>query len=227
MTVWVENPNGGAANLELQAKTDSGTVVCSDKVSFHAYRSVVIVIGGEDQTPADPPNANFSTFLTAVELYEQGYDVHMFDEDTLNGAIYNEASRAVRFRNVTQMAIIGYSHGGGATHDLSEALANDPNVGAFQLLYTAYVDAVAEPGIAEENRRPVNSLFHVNYYQTPHTWAEDRWLGGGPIDPPGANIEVNVSATAWGAALTHFDIDDNANVRNGVRNELVNHINPW
>ncbi|MDI6809939.1 MAG: hypothetical protein QME66_13385, partial [Candidatus Eisenbacteria bacterium] len=184
MTVWVENPNGGTADLELQAKTDSGTVVCSDKVHFYPFTSIVIALGGEGQDPADPANANHGTFQLAVDLYEQGYDVHMYNEDSVAGngagATYDEVISAIQHRNVNQVAIFGYSHGGGSTHDLAERLDNNRGtIGAFTIPFTAYVDAVTQGAITQENRRPPGSGFHVNFYQEGSL--ADGGLDGAPL----------------------------------------------
>jgi hypothetical protein len=224
-TVWVENPSGGSVDLEFIVRSGE-TDICSDKVHFYSFENVVIAIGGENQDPTDPPDAGHGTFAIATNLYMHGYDVHMFNEDGLYGVIHTEVSNAIVRRGVSNVAIIGYSHGGGATHDLAETLAGE-NLGSWQLSFTAYIDAVAEPAAGIEDQRPTNSVYHVNYYQTPHTF-EDLWLGGGPMqNPPGANVEVNVSGTGWGTNLTHFTIDDAQNVKDGVYNELINHVNPW
>ena len=46
MTVWVECPTGGVADLLFEARTTNGTVLCSDKVHFYPFTSIVIAFGG-------------------------------------------------------------------------------------------------------------------------------------------------------------------------------------
>ena len=223
MSVWVENPSGGSADFELVAKDSGGNDVCSDKIHFYPFTSVVIALGGENQGPTDPAAANHGTFQLAIDLYDLGYDVHMYDEDVVvdetdGGVAFAEVQNAVQNRNVTQIAILGYSHGGGSTHDLAENLNNNGRTTAF----TAYIDAVAQPDAnpAQENRRPPGTAFLVNYYQENGAFE----LGGGPV--PGANFELDVTTTGWGAALDHYNVDDHQNVRNGVRDQLIGHVNP-
>jgi len=226
MAVWIENPNGGVADLELVAKDSLGNDVSADKVHFYPFTSVVIALGGETQ---DPPttleiDANYGTFQIAIDLYQQGYDVHMYNENVVEdevngGAAFAEVTNAVDNRNVTQVAIFGYSHGGGSTYDLAVNL----NTNGYGVTYAAYVDAVAQPSLnpAQENRRPPpGTAFLVNYYQENGPFT----LGGGPV--PGANFELDVTRTLWGADLEHDDIDDNPNVMNGVMGQLTGHINP-
>jgi len=81
-----------------------------------------------------------------------------------------------------------------------------------------YVDAVAQPEAAQENRRPPGTAFFANYYQENGVFE----LGGGPVS--GADYELNVTTTSWRANLTHFTIDNQ--LQDEVRNQLINHINP-
>ncbi len=55
-----------------------------DVLHFYPFNSVVIVLGGEDQVPSDPPNAEHGVFGIATDLYRNGYDVHMYDEDAVD-----------------------------------------------------------------------------------------------------------------------------------------------
>ena len=226
-TVWVENPNGGTADLEFIARAN-GNDVCSDKVHFYPFTSIVIALGGEFQdNPTDPADANEGTFQLAIDLFLQGYDVHMYGEDNVGndgaGAVYNEVVSAVQNRNVSQVAIFGYSHGGGSTHDLAERLNNNrATIGTFTIPFTAYIDAVTQAAITQENHRPPSSGYHGNYDQEGALFGQwaDGGLDGGPIDdPPGADHEVNVDA--GGQVHTHGTIDDDANVHNGIESRLT------
>lgn len=223
-TIWLEfiDGNGGNSLLELKAKTAAGQEVDGDKLSFFSFSSVVIAIGGENQVPSDPPDSNHGTFVIAKQLYEAGYDVHMFDEDELESGIREEAIIAIRDRKVSEVAIIGYSHGGGATHDLAEYLDNNRgSIGIFTISYAAYTDAIAEPWWFAEDRRPPGSNYLTNQYQL------RDFLQGGPINFPGADYELNVNTTAWGANLGHGDIDDHQNVCDEVLNQLKQEVVPW
>lgn len=152
----------------------------------------------------------------AIPEYRNGYDVWMFNEDDVDwfdgeGDVYDEIVRAIQGRGVTQVAIMGYSHGGGATYQLAERLHRNtvPNdltdiTNPFTVPYTAYIDAVTSYTAAAENRRPLLSAFHCNQYQT------NLPLRGGP-----ANGDDDIDRTYLG--VVHGTIDDNEAVIELVR----------
>jgi hypothetical protein len=227
MTVWVENPNGGNADLELQAKTDSGTVVCSDKVHFYPFTSVVIVFGGEFQdVVTDPPPAGAMIYSVATRLFQDGYDAHMYvepdagDPENSEDTVFDEIVSAVNARQVTGVAVLGYSHGGGSTWRVANRLnTRQPPIG---LQFSAYVDAVTQGAITQENRRPPGSAYHANYYQE-GSFA-DGGLDGGPIDdPPGADHQVNLDDPT--ATETHTTIDDEPAVLDDIVQRLTGQLN--
>lgn len=231
LTVFVENPAGGAADLELVARSASGKILlASDVVHFFPFTSTVIALGGESQVPADPPlePANHGTFVLAIDLYTRGYDVHMYDEDVVSssgaGAAFDEVVSAVTARGVTHVAIFGYSHGGGSTHDLAARLdTNRGAIGVFAIDFTAYMDGIendSDIDLGTETALPPSSGFHANYYERFNCGF--LRLCGGPV--AGADLNVNVTETPWGAALTHFTIDDAQNVREGIRDELLTRV---
>lgn len=229
-TLWVENPLGGSADLTFSARaTPSGTVIASDTVHFFPFSSIVIALGGEGQVPADPPlePTNHGTFQTAIILYRMGYDVHMYDEDVVNstgaGAAYDEVVSAIQRRAVTGVAIYGYSHGGGSTTDLAERLNNNrATIGSFSINYTAFIDGIrnnSDIDIASETQLPPSTAYHANYYER-----AGGLLQGNSV--PGANLNVNVTMTPWGSGLTHFTIDDEPMVLQGIMDLLVAHVVP-
>ena len=230
-TVWIENPNGGAADLQLVARrTVDGAIVGSDTVHLFPITSVVIALGGENQVPADPPlePTNHGTFQLAITLHRMGYDVRMYDEDVVPasgaGAAYNEVVAAIQKRGITHVAIFGYSHGGGSTNDLARRLdTNRAAIGFFSLDFTAYVDGIdndSDIDIDSETALPPTTAYHVNYYE--HPGCGFLQLCGGPI--AGAQVNVNVTATPWGSSLTHFTIDDAPQVLQGILDALVAHV---
>lgn len=233
ITAWVEKPDVGSSRLTLAARrTRDGSIVASDELSFFAFGSIVIALGGEDQVPADPPLApgNHGTFAIAIDLYELGYDVHMYDEDVVtsngSGAAYNEVVRAVRDRAVESIAIYGYSHGAGSTNDLAIRLDdNRATIGNFSIDFTGYVDAInntSDIDIFTETALPQSTAYHANYYEHPGCGLFS--LCGGPI--AGADFDLNVTSTPWGAGLTHFTIDDAPDVKLGLMNQLIMQVTP-
>jgi hypothetical protein len=250
-TVWVENPSGSDADLELIARSGT-TDICSDKVHFYPFASIVVVFGGNEQVPSDPVvDQGSAMFVIATNLYAKGYDVHMYNQNTVGGdgagVPYDEVVGAIQHRNVNQVAIFGYSYGGDATHDLAGFLnANQASIGTFTLSFSAYVDAVERngwliPPPPSQRERPPGSAYHVNYYQMPHGGlfvVGEHALGGDTIipNPPGANVEVNVRAT-WDPLVTHYfdpagmsppdrSIDNNANVMSGILSSFLSTVTP-
>jgi hypothetical protein len=217
-TVWVEDPSGGNADLELVARSGS-TDVCSDKVHFYSFQTIVVGLSGE-VWPGGDPLAN-GMYNVAQELYERGYDIHYYDEDVVDadgaGAAYNEVVSAIQNRSVSRVAIYGHSHGGGSTHDLAERLDNNrATIGTFTTPATAYVDAIENDSDydmdSELRLPPPATQAHLNYYQP------NGMLHGGVV--PGAQ-NLDVTTTQWGQNLDHGTIDNDANVINAVRDHVL------
>jgi cysteine-rich repeat protein len=222
-TVWVERSSAGTTLLELLAQpAGGGSTVTGSSVQLFAFTSVIIALGGENQSPSDPPSSNHGMFNIASSLYGLGYDVHMYDEDDVSssgaGAAYDEVVRAVSRRGIGIVSIFGYSHGGGSTHDLANRLnTNRASIGTFTFPYTAYVDGIrnsSDIDIASETRLPPSTAYHVNYYQR-----DDFFIRGNSVG--GADVNVNVNSTPWGSSLDHGAIDDHVNVRDGVLQPLL------
>jgi cysteine-rich repeat protein len=221
--LWAEGVAAAPAAIQLVARpAGGGAAAAMDQVVLQPFTSVVIALGGENQTPDDPPASNDGMFNIAVNLHAMGYDVHMYDEDHVSssgaGQAYDEVVRAVAQRGIGIVSIFGYSHGGGSTHDLAERLANNAgSIGTFTIPYTAYVDAIendSDIDIESERRLPPGTQYHVNYYQR-----NDFFIRGNSVS--GANVNLNVNSTPWGGDLEHTGVDDHANVRNGVQDPLL------
>lgn len=222
-SLWVESVAAASGTIQVVARpAGGGPALAADGVLFFPFTSVVIALGGENQSPSDPPDSNHGVFNVARDLYAMGYDVHMYDEDDVGssgaGPAYDEVVRAVAQRGIGIVSIFGYSHGGGSTYDLAERLAiNAGSIGSYTLPYTAYVDGIendSDIDIESERRLPFGSQYHVNYYQR-----EDFFIRGNSV--PGADVDVNVSNTSWGAGVQHTGIDDLTEVRSGVRDALL------
>jgi hypothetical protein len=225
MSVWVEDTSSVAGEIEFVPRDILRNAdLTSDTVHFYPFSGIVIALGGLGQVPTDPADNNHGTFQLAIELYGQGYDVHMFDEDSVStdgsGLAYDEVVSAVQNRGINQVAIYGYSYGGGSTYDLAERLDNNQAaIGLHNLVFTAYIDSVENDSLGlQETRRPLGSQFHVNYYQGGSLF-EDGGLDGGPTDPPGADFELNVDDPT--PTHTHYTIDDDSVVLNGIATRLA------
>jgi hypothetical protein len=220
--VWVEWTGTAHGTRRLSLEAD-GSGILLDRLTFHSFRSIVVALGGEGQSPSLPLDPNHGTFVVGTELYELGYDVHMYDEDgvtsTGSGPVYDEVVNSVQSRGVADVAVFGYSHGGGSTHDLAERLdAFRAGIGTFAIPFTSYVDGVENDSDIDtdpELRYPPSSAFHANHYQR-GTFA-DFFLDGGPVpgsSPPPSGLDVET--TTWGAGATHFIVDDFMQVRDFI-----------
>ncbi|MBX3423724.1 MAG: hypothetical protein KF752_19375 [Pirellulaceae bacterium] len=224
--VWVEwvTPGTGEATSSLELRlidTTNNIVIGTDTLVFHPFTAVVIVLGGEDQEPADPADpatqlGNLGTFRSAIDLYIENYDVHMYNEDlvgwevpTMESIPYREVVNAVQSRGVTNVALYGYSHGVGSTLWLAGTL-NLNVLGTltditqpFTVPFTAYIDAITEDRFGAENRRPPLSQFHVNQYQ--RNFFGSNGIIGGPSDGDDDLNRTNLN-------VDHYTIDDHNSV---------------
>jgi hypothetical protein len=108
---------------------------------------------------------------------------------------------------------MGYSQGGGATHDLIERLYADYEDQQHITIYGVYLDAVDHDSLFAENDWPNVAFYLLSFYQTNST------LNGGDIENeevlPGTTLEeINTTADAgWNHNLDHYSIDDNLQVQ--------------
>ena len=142
------------------------------------------------------------------------------------GAAFDEVQSAVRDRSVASVAIFGYSHGAGSTNDLARRLdQNRPSIGTFSIEFTGYVDGIdndSDIDIGTENQLPPSTAYHANYYENPGCGFFA--LCGGPI--AGADFDLDVTTTPWGAGLTHFTVDDAPEVTTGLIDQLILQVAP-
>lgn len=171
------------------------------------------MFGGRNQKPSDPPLADEGIFVLGKRLYaEDGYDVHMYKYSDVVPA-FNEVASAVNSRCVTQVSILGYSWGAGATYELASWLTWDSErthrqiIRAYTIAFTAYIDAIAWRSAfppTAQTERPPSSQFNVNFYQpTGLAHGEPTKLTAGHVD----DVNVNVNRD-WGLSLTHNTIED-------------------
>ncbi len=229
ITLWVEWTGIAPAFPSLSLLTPSDVVV--DRIVFHAFTGLVVALGGENQVPQLPLNANHGTYRVATALYELGWDAIMRDEDEVSrdgsGNVYDDIVNALQTRSVEELAIFGYSHGGGSTYDLCNRLdANRAAIGTFSINFTSYVDGIENDSTIDtdmELRRPPTTNFHANHYQSGSF--HDLFLDGGPVDdsePPPRGLDVET--VTWGRDATHSEIDDFEEVRNFIQEALQDRV---
>lgn len=225
LSVWVEwvSTTHSIADISLYELANPTSVI--DTIRFHSFESLIIVFGGNTQNPADTSGdgsigdtVNGATgnregiFDIAQYMYDTGWDVLAFDEEDVDAGDdipYTEVINARQQRFVERHGIIGYSQGGGATHDLIERVYADhdiiTNIGVF-------LDAVDHDGFFAENDWPDVVFYLLSFYQT------NSFLNGGDIDDnevlPGATLEeINTTTDPeWDNTLNHSLIDDDLDI---------------
>ena len=233
--LWVEyvgTNHSVGANTTLMLTSKEHTSTMTDQIVFHTFKSDVLAFGGFFQDTRDEKGP----FAIAKELYQRGYDTHIFSDRAVDltgkGSAYNEVSSAIRDRGVTNLAMFGYSYGGGAVNDLATALDSTPQLkGRYALQYSAYIDAIQHYSLvaSSETRRPVGSQFHDNIFERNDT---KKLFGIAVIGNfvPGANTNINVSVNnpkifkVFKANLDHWSIDDYKPVQDTISNSLQSHV---
>jgi hypothetical protein len=195
-TLWAEYTNFGDDEYTLTLSviyTSTGIELFTEELVYHPFNSVTVAFVGENQQAGDP---NYSPGVNDWVIQEllNGYDIHVFDDghdwfqsDDCNewgeGPALNEIANAINNRNVTKIALLGYSHGGGTVYNLSKRLYYDGTSciwygdvitfsdiihNAYELIYTSYIDAIRNDKwsrMLPELNRPINTSYHVNQYQ--------------------------------------------------------------
>ena len=230
---WV-SPNHGSADLKLINVANNNDV--NDTLTFHTFRSVVVVFGGHGQSPfdtdgdgsigdlaGDAPNRE-GIFDVAQDLYQSGYDVHAYDEDELDddaieSAPYLEAVSAVMNRSVAEVAILGYSQGGGATYLVAALLdSNRANIGNFAIPFTAYIDGVDQDSASPETRRPPSD-YHYNIYQSLGIDFHGDSVEGAEFDDD-VDVDEPGEDFFWEEGLTHSLIDDQTEIQEHLKSRF-------
>lgn len=218
VTIFVEwiTEGHGIDPLQLVNATTSALL---DTIRFHTFHSAVVTLGGEFQTPTPdlPPN-NHGIFKMATELYNEGFDVRIYDEDDVDidgsGVVFDELRNSINNQGYTEVALLGYSHGGGSVYDLSLLLMQEstPPFGTiiqpFTISMTSYIDAIETGTTLSENRRPELSEYHLNQFQMNGI----ALVGVPTADSELLDDDIDVSS----GGLVHQTIDDNMDVLNLV-----------
>ena len=243
---WIDTTHG-TDSLSL---IDATTLESLDTVRFHSFRSMVVIFGGATHQPYDEdhdgsigdPVGGFFTggaanregiFDVATNLYVQGWDVYPYNEDEVDDDLdlpFVEITNAIDRRfvgfdfdtNVGGIAIMGFSQGGGATHDLIRRLWQERNITTD---FGMYLDAVEhdlpEPTLPE-TRNPLGLFSLLNIYQRLGPFV------GNEINPDtetGFLEEYNVTTDpGWNNSLNHHLIDDDLQVRQAIRIRLQEHL---
>jgi len=146
VTVFVEWQSAGHGFDPLRLR-HATTLMILDTLNFHTFHTAVVAFGGDTQVPADPvlDAKNYGVFKTAIELYTQGYDARMYNEEDITSA-FNEIVNSINHQGYSNpndpldglngVALFGYSQGGGAVYEVSSMLADEsPPFGSITELF--------------------------------------------------------------------------------------------
>jgi hypothetical protein len=212
---WVECTDdlpGGEIEFYIRPKS-GGQDTKLIALPFRSFKSVVCALSGEDwDKPASA--ASQGIYKICEDLYLDGYNIHYFSESS-EGRCKIEAKNQRDECGTNVLGIFGYSHGGGSTYNVALFLS--------QVNYSGYIDAIqnnfGNVNPFAEERYPTGSSYHVNYFQ--RNLPLDVPLRGNKTQPPGANVELDLTDTT-----THATIDGSSVVADGIKTTLKGKINP-
>jgi hypothetical protein len=238
--VYVEwaTPESGTSTLKYSVwDTTHNREAIFDSVKFKPFTSVVVVLLGEFQVPADPPPTGAINLANGIinfaiqEYRESGLDVYMYGEYDVDtegrGPVYDQIVSAINYRGVSNVAMVGYSHGGGKVDKLAWRLAQNTvaNSGIadtnkpFGVPFTGYIDAIRarfEGDLIPVNNRPLLSAFHCNQYEQNNPLGK---LDGSPNDG-----DDDFDRSYLG--VNHLSIVNNAIVQGFLRMRLRQKVQP-
>ena len=195
--VFVRRAGVAAADpLEVRIRAENGDADSGDRLVFHQFSTAVLQYMGANQTPSDPPTPGMTFCSIAIELYNTGFDVHMFNEDydaqldlgqwklpfvSRGGKLLIESAKENGFTNV---ALLGYSRGGGSVHETSvwNVDPNDNDAPNLKLVQSVYFDAVRETevelldpegGDGRDNQRGKWWKVEKSYPEQPIYWNDE------------------------------------------------------
>jgi hypothetical protein len=237
-TLWAEYTNFGESTCTLTLEvidTTSGNELFTEELIYRPFNSVTIAFVGENQQAGDPSYSPGVNDWVIQELLN-GYDVHVYDDgydlSTTGdcnkygeGVAFDEIYNAINNRGVTNVAILGYSHGGGSVYNLAWRMYYDGGTtgnpaymfppqkiqNPYNIVFTSYIDAVTNSNsinFYSEERRPLNSGFHLNQYQTNGWTYQSSYVSGCPTIGGTSSNTINIAYTD----LLHDTIDEDLRV---------------
>jgi uncharacterized delta-60 repeat protein len=170
------DPENGPPTAAEHAATDSGIYKLAKDIREAKYEVVTF--------SEDPGNDKDTPWPDVGDPFHCGAN-----KQTIADHIKDKIAQAKKRQRVLQVALIGYSHGGGTAYWVADYLskpANNPDISFYNLKFTGYIDAVRIPLKNEEDRFPPGSDYHVNFCQTEtdgKEWEPEgkKTAGDGPI----------------------------------------------
>jgi hypothetical protein len=239
----------GTADLQLVLRDndlepeETGYEKVEDTLRFRPFTSLIVGFTGEGQNPIPALGQTHGMRQIMDRLAGMGYDVRLYDEDDVGWDPFDlgdfiqqgflgeqqgfEAVEQAIARGVSDIGLIGYSHGGGAVAELGEKLAGSALT--YNLNFVAYIDAVDKGLGFSEDEVPANGTGGLanlyNFYQEkyrPNFWDlrdsfEGQFLAGALLndnveEPGGVPVD---SRTIHGPDAMH-GIAENGDVQDKI-----------
>jgi hypothetical protein len=249
-TLWAEYTNLGNNECTLTLSvisTLTGKELFTEELIYRPFKSITAAFVGESSIPGNVKNTPAVNTWVTQELLN-GYDVHVWDDGHAwfswddcdewgNGPALDEIANSINNRGVTNVALLGYSHGGGTVYNLSKRLYYDgrscewydkkvtfpdviDNNKSYNIVFTTYIDAIRNDRFTRtlpEKNRPLGSKYHVNQFQrNTKEWETSGWpfkLNGTHSNALG---EIDEDRSSWtdqdGNLLNHLTIGINEGV---------------
>ena len=200
-----------------------------------ATTTFIAVIAGRLQDEANLVDIDQQGVIKlTVRLRGQGYNAHLYTtwgpnrtaREDGSGKIYDDIVAAAN-AGIHNLAVVGYSHGGGVTYQVINRLNINHHFGGLTMnraVYSAYIDAYTRPG------GPYPFLgFPENHYPNPSEH-HDNWFACAPGVEPlrivNGAVNMNALSRADEQALpenervNHLTIDDRQYVQDGIYNSI-------
>jgi acetyl esterase/lipase len=137
--------------------------------------------------------------------------------------VYTDLLNSINNHRTSNIAIVGYSRGGGSTFALTQRIVDRQATDieqAFDIVLTGYIDAIRDAGVNPEARRPLLSQYHVNFYQR-NSW---HLYGIATNLAPAVGPTENHHIDPNGNRINHHNIDDDSFVLQTLDNRLKTRI---
>ncbi|MDR3109123.1 MAG: LamG domain-containing protein [Planctomycetaceae bacterium] len=249
-TVYAEYISSGNASVTFELVailTATGQELYTEEITFRPFNSVTVAFVGETQQAGNPdgtPAGSLGVNDWVVQELKNGYDVWVFDDgyDVITmaspdctewgeGNALDVVANAINNQGIANVAIIGYSHGGGSAYNLSWRMFYDggtsdsylywypPQVinNPYNVVFTSYIDAVSNSYSLDnypENRRPLGTQWHTNQYETNSDTGAITDVFGCSIPTSDDNIDRSSLGVYHWSGTKEESIDRNSVVQN-------------
>ena len=162
--------------------TETGDEFFCEEIVFRPFESVTAAFVGENQTAGNEKVSPGVNDWVKQELLN-GYDVHVWDDgydvfsmtvdcDTFGeGRALDTIANAINNHGQSEVAILGYSHGGGSVYNLSQALAYDGMAFRYVVRYDDYGNPLYNAKLYEDKIHKGYTVVYTSYIDAINNYA--------------------------------------------------------